>query len=160
VKYEGGIPEKKQRPIMAEGPQTHPGTGANEHASDKACLRSGCSHARHSCAVVDEDPERATEEFAPYFHHVASMYGVWLGEEQYGNIVEVDEAPKQMSLEDFKKSKQMFVLTPAEAIQFFKTMAEKVPVEHVTIAVPPRVPLSKYAKHAELLAKEVLPAFA
>jgi alkanesulfonate monooxygenase SsuD/methylene tetrahydromethanopterin reductase-like flavin-dependent oxidoreductase (luciferase family) len=110
--------------------------------------------------IVDHDPKAAKEKLAPYFHHVSNMYGVWLGEDHYGGIVQVDEAPQQMSLDDFKKTNQILVLTPAEAIEFFREMSETVPVEHVTIAVPPGVSMAGYAKHAELFAKDVLPAFA
>jgi alkanesulfonate monooxygenase SsuD/methylene tetrahydromethanopterin reductase-like flavin-dependent oxidoreductase (luciferase family) len=109
--------------------------------------------------LVAQDPERAMHELAPYYHYVSNMYGVWLNEDHFDDRVQVAAAPKSMSLEEFKASGQLQVLTPGEAIDMFRTMRAKVPVEHVTIAVPPGVPLETYAPYAELFATEVIPAF-
>jgi alkanesulfonate monooxygenase SsuD/methylene tetrahydromethanopterin reductase-like flavin-dependent oxidoreductase (luciferase family) len=109
--------------------------------------------------VVADDPERAMHELAPYFHYVGNMYGVWLNEDSFDAKVQVDAAPRKMSLDEFKASGQLQVLTPAQAVDLFRAMRAKTPVEHVTIAVPPGIPLAKYAPYAELFAKEVIPAF-
>lgn len=109
--------------------------------------------------VVAHDPERAMDELAPYYHHVNNMYGVWLNEDGFDGLVEVDQAPKTLSLEEFKASGMLPVLTPEQAIAMFTAMREKAPVEHVTIAVPPGLPLAKFAQYAEVFAKEVIPAF-
>ena len=109
--------------------------------------------------VVAEDPEAAIEELAPYFHYVNNMYGVWLGEDGYKDRVKVDQQPKTMSLGEFKQAGLLHVLTPAAAIDFFRTMRAKAPVEHVTINVPPGMPLNQFAKYAELFANTVIPAF-
>jgi alkanesulfonate monooxygenase SsuD/methylene tetrahydromethanopterin reductase-like flavin-dependent oxidoreductase (luciferase family) len=109
--------------------------------------------------VVAHDPERALQELAPYYHHVSNMYGVWLNEDGYDGRVQVDEAPRQLSLEDFKASGLLQVLTPVQAIDFFNSMRAKAPVEHVTMAVPPGIPLSAFAGYAEVFAREVIPAF-
>jgi alkanesulfonate monooxygenase SsuD/methylene tetrahydromethanopterin reductase-like flavin-dependent oxidoreductase (luciferase family) len=109
--------------------------------------------------VVARDPEKALHELAPYYHHVSNMYGVWLTEDGYDGRVQVAEAPRTLSLEAFKGSGLLQVLTPAQAIAFFCDMRAKTPVEHVTIAVPPGIPLSTFAPYAELFANEVAPAF-
>jgi alkanesulfonate monooxygenase SsuD/methylene tetrahydromethanopterin reductase-like flavin-dependent oxidoreductase (luciferase family) len=109
--------------------------------------------------VVAHDPEEAMHELAPYYHHVANMYGVWLNEDGFDGRVQVDEAPRMLSLEEFKTSGLLHVLTPAQAIEFFTAMRAKAPVEHVTMAVPPGIPLSSFARYAEVFANEVAPAF-
>jgi alkanesulfonate monooxygenase SsuD/methylene tetrahydromethanopterin reductase-like flavin-dependent oxidoreductase (luciferase family) len=109
--------------------------------------------------VVARDPEQATHELAPYYHYVSNTYGVWLNEDGYDGRVQVEDAPRMLSLEQFKVSGLLLVLTPAQAIEFFTAMRAKAPVEHVTMAVPPGIALSTFAPYAEVFAKEVIPAF-
>jgi alkanesulfonate monooxygenase SsuD/methylene tetrahydromethanopterin reductase-like flavin-dependent oxidoreductase (luciferase family) len=109
--------------------------------------------------VVARDPEKALHELAPYYHHVSNMYGVWLNEDGYEGRVQVDDAPRTLSLDEFKASGLLHVLTPAQAVDYFQAMRARTPVEHVTIAVPPGIPLSSFAPHAELFANEVARAF-
>jgi alkanesulfonate monooxygenase SsuD/methylene tetrahydromethanopterin reductase-like flavin-dependent oxidoreductase (luciferase family) len=107
--------------------------------------------------VVTHDPERAMDELAPYYLYVNNRYGVWMSEDQLG--VEVDEPPRPLTLEEFKASGLFPVMTPAQAIELFRDMRERTNVEHVTIPVPPGLPISKFANYAETFAKEVIPAF-
>ena len=109
--------------------------------------------------VVAHDPAGAMEELAPYYHYVSNTYGVWLNEDGFDGRVQVEEAPRMLSLEEFKAAGLLHVLTPPQAIEFFTKMRAKAPVEHVTMAVPPGIPLSAFARYAELFAKEVAPAF-
>jgi len=109
--------------------------------------------------VVAHDPEKAMQELAPYYHYVSNMYGVWLNEDGFDGLVQVNEAPKVLSLEEFKAAGLLHVLTPQQAIAFFAAMSAKAPVEHVTMAVPPGISLSAFAPYAELFANEVVPAF-
>lgn len=110
--------------------------------------------------VVDHDPERTLDELAPYYHYVNNMYGVWLGEDRFDDgRIDLDSAPKSMSLAEFKASGLLQVLRPAEVIAFFKDMQAKGPLDHVILSVPPGLPMSRFARHAELFAKEVIPAF-
>jgi len=109
--------------------------------------------------VVDHDPERALEELAPYYHYVNNMYGVWLNEDQFAGRIDLDTAPKSMSLDAFKASGLLQVLTPAAAIAFIKDMQAKGPLDQMLMSVPPGIPLARFARHAELFAKEVIPAF-
>jgi alkanesulfonate monooxygenase SsuD/methylene tetrahydromethanopterin reductase-like flavin-dependent oxidoreductase (luciferase family) len=109
--------------------------------------------------VVAHDPEKAMHELAPCYHYVSNMYGVWLHEDGYDDRVQVTEAPRTLSLEEFKASGLLHVLTPPQAIEFFTAMRAKAPVEHVTLAVPPGLPLSAFAPYAEVFANEVIPAF-
>lgn len=110
--------------------------------------------------VVAEEPEQALDELAPYYHHVNNMYGVWLNEDRYADRIDLDTAPKTMSLDEFKASGLLQVLSPAQAIEFLEEMLSKGPLEHVIMSVPPGIPLPRFARHAELFAKEVIPAFA
>ena len=109
--------------------------------------------------VVAHDPERALEALAPYYHYVSNTYGVWLNEDGYDGRVQVHDAPRMLTLEEFKAAGLLHVLTPPQAIEFFRAMRAKAPVEHVTLAVPPGIPLAAFAPHAELFAKEVVPVF-
>jgi hypothetical protein len=109
--------------------------------------------------VVSHEPEQTLDELAPHYHYVNNMYGVWLSEDSYDARIDLDTAPKAMSLDEFKASGLLQVLTPARAIEFFQEMQAKGPIEHAILSVPPGVPLTQFARHAELLAKEVIPAF-
>jgi alkanesulfonate monooxygenase SsuD/methylene tetrahydromethanopterin reductase-like flavin-dependent oxidoreductase (luciferase family) len=109
--------------------------------------------------VVADDPERTMHELAPYYHYVNNIYGVWLNEDRYESRIEVETAPKSMSLEEFKLSGLLQVLTPAQAIDMLKAMQARAPVEHVMLTMPPGVPFAQFARHAELFARQVMPAF-
>lgn len=109
--------------------------------------------------VAAHDPEQAMHELAPYYYYVNNMYSVWLNEDGFDGQVQVDAAPRAMSLEEYKSSGLLQIYTPHQAIAYFKSMREKTPVEHATIMVPPGLPLGKFAPYAEVFAREVLPAF-
>jgi hypothetical protein len=87
---------------------------------------------------------------------VNNSYSVWLHEDMPEGKRAMFEP---MSLEDFKKSNTMKIMTPDEAIAMFKNLAATVPVEHFISMVPPGLPLSKFRKYAETFATEVMPAF-
>ncbi len=107
--------------------------------------------------LVADDPEAAMEEVGPYFHHMNNMYGVWLNEDK---AVGIDNPGlKPMDFEAFKNSGILQIMNPAQAVDHFLAMQKRIPVEHITLALPPGVPLLKFAKYTDLFAREVLPAF-
>jgi alkanesulfonate monooxygenase SsuD/methylene tetrahydromethanopterin reductase-like flavin-dependent oxidoreductase (luciferase family) len=107
--------------------------------------------------TVAKDPEAALEELAPHFHHVNNTYGAWLNEDKAIGID--DPALKPMSLEAFKASGILKILTPGQAIDYFKAMQARIPVEHFMMMPPAGLPLPKFAEYADVFAKEVIPAF-
>ena len=108
--------------------------------------------------LAAKDPEKAMEELAPYFLHVNNTYGVWLNEDKASGVG--DKAVlKPMSLEDFKASGILKIFTPGEAVDYFKAMQTRIPVEHFMMALPPGLPPSKFVPYAEVFANEVIPAF-
>ncbi len=107
--------------------------------------------------MVARDPEAAMEELAPYFHHVNNTYGVWLNEDKAVGID--DPALKPMSLEAFKTSGILQILTPEHAIGRFRKMQERINVEHIMMMLPPGLPPAQFKPYAELFAAEVIPAF-
>jgi alkanesulfonate monooxygenase SsuD/methylene tetrahydromethanopterin reductase-like flavin-dependent oxidoreductase (luciferase family) len=109
--------------------------------------------------VVSDDPERAMEELAPYYHYANNAYGLWLNEDQ-GTIGLDNPALRPMSLEDFKKSRILQILTPDKAIARFKAMQARMPIEHVMMMMPPGLPAARFVEYAELFARDVMPAFA
>jgi alkanesulfonate monooxygenase SsuD/methylene tetrahydromethanopterin reductase-like flavin-dependent oxidoreductase (luciferase family) len=108
--------------------------------------------------LVALDPEKALEEVAPYFHYVNNAYGRWLSEDRASTGFD-DTLLKPMTLEAFKTAGILRILTPAQAIEMFKDMIAKAPVEHFMMMLPAGFPPSKFAKYAEVFAKEVIPAF-
>lgn len=106
--------------------------------------------------VVAQDPQAAMEELAPYFLHVNNSYGVWLNEDKASGVASV---LKPMSLDKFKASGILQILTPQAAIAHFKAMQARIPVEHIMMAVPPGLPVDQFKPYAEVFAREVLPAF-
>jgi alkanesulfonate monooxygenase SsuD/methylene tetrahydromethanopterin reductase-like flavin-dependent oxidoreductase (luciferase family) len=109
--------------------------------------------------VVTDDKERAWEEIAPHFHHVNNTYGEMAAEDQALGVSE-NRSLEAMSLADFKASGIMRVLSPVEAIDLFRGMQERAPVNHIMLGVPPGLPGEMFRPYAELFAREVIPAFA
>ena len=109
--------------------------------------------------VVAECKSAAMDELAPYFHHVNNTYGEFAAEDQALGVTE-ERALAAMSLEAFKSSGIFRVLTPGEAIDLFRNLATRGPVEHIMLGVPPGLPAAQFKPYAELFAKEVIPAFA
>lgn len=108
--------------------------------------------------TVADDPERAMEELAPYYHHANNAYGAWLNEDK-GTIGLDSAALKPMSLEKFKTSGILRILTPEQAIAKFKAMQARMPVDHVMMMMPPGLPPERFVAYAEVFAREVIPAF-
>lgn len=107
--------------------------------------------------AVAEDPEKAMEELAPYYHYVNNSYSVWLAED---NAIGIDDPTLEpMSLEQFKKSEILQIVTPEEAIVKFKAMQASVPVEHFMMMMPPGLPSGRFMEYAQVFADEVIPAF-
>ena len=108
--------------------------------------------------VVAKDKTAAMDELAPYFHHVNNSYGAWLNEDRQSTGFD-DAALKPMSLDAFKASGILTILTPGEAIAMFNRMREKAPVDHFMMMAPPGLPKARLADYAKLFADEVMPAF-
>jgi alkanesulfonate monooxygenase SsuD/methylene tetrahydromethanopterin reductase-like flavin-dependent oxidoreductase (luciferase family) len=108
--------------------------------------------------VVAEDKDRAWEELAPHFHHVNNTYGEMAAEDQALGV-SGERGLEAMSLEAFKAAGIMRVLSPGEAIDLFRGMTERAPVDHIMLGVPPGVPGARFRPYAELFAREVIPAF-
>ena len=109
---------------------------------------------------VASDPEKATEELLPHAFYMNNSYAGWLEED--ANIYDLQGENtifKSMTLEEFKASRTMRIMTPEKAIAALERMLTKAPVEHFAMLVPPGMPPSKFAPYAEFFAKEVMPAF-
>jgi alkanesulfonate monooxygenase SsuD/methylene tetrahydromethanopterin reductase-like flavin-dependent oxidoreductase (luciferase family) len=108
--------------------------------------------------AVAEDPKAAMDELAPYYLHVNNSYGTWINEDRAIGI----DGPtlKPMSLDAFKASGILQILTPDAAIAHFKAMQARIPVEHFMMMMPPGLPAERFIHYAGLFAHEVVPAFA
>ncbi len=109
--------------------------------------------------VVAHDPDKARHELAPYFHHMNNTYGQWLNEDRAATGMGDEALLKPMTLEAFKASGTLNILTPSQAIEMFNKMLAKAPVEHFMMMLPPGLPTAKFTKYAEVFAKEVIPVF-
>lgn len=109
--------------------------------------------------LVAKDPEKAERELAPYFHHVNNCYGQWLREDQHASSVGYDGLFKPTTLEEFKASGTMRIVTPSQAVAKLERLRDRVPIEHFAMMAPTGLPLSKFAEYAEVFANEVIPAF-
>jgi alkanesulfonate monooxygenase SsuD/methylene tetrahydromethanopterin reductase-like flavin-dependent oxidoreductase (luciferase family) len=108
--------------------------------------------------LVARDPEKALHELAPHFHYVNNAYGRWLNEDRHATGFSA--APlKPMTLEAFKASGILRILTPGRAIDFFNEMLARTPVEHFMMMAPPGLPAAKFREYAQAFANEVIPAF-
>ncbi len=106
--------------------------------------------------AVAQDPERAMEELAPYYHHVNNVYGDWFVEDQ---ALGVAEGLKPMALDEFKTSGALQIITPEAAIALFKSMQDRMPLDHVMMMMPPGLPAARFIDYAQVFANEVMPAF-
>jgi alkanesulfonate monooxygenase SsuD/methylene tetrahydromethanopterin reductase-like flavin-dependent oxidoreductase (luciferase family) len=107
--------------------------------------------------AVAEDPEKAMEELAPYYHYVNNSYGVWLDEDKAIGID--DPMLKPMALEQFKKSGILQIATPGEAIAKFENMRNRTGVEHLMMMKPAGLPAERFQEYAQFFADTVIPAF-
>ncbi len=103
--------------------------------------------------AVAHDPERAMNELAPYYHHVNNSYAEWFNEDQ------AVEGLKRMSLEEFKASGILQIMTPGDAIAMLKAKQARMPLEHVMMMMPPGLPAARFVEYAQVFANEVIPAF-
>jgi alkanesulfonate monooxygenase SsuD/methylene tetrahydromethanopterin reductase-like flavin-dependent oxidoreductase (luciferase family) len=105
---------------------------------------------------VAEDPEAAMDELAPHFLHVNNSYSEWNAEDQGLGM----HGMQVKTLDEFKASGELQILTPEAAIAMFKGMQAKMPIEHFMMARPPGLPAPRFLHYAEVFAKQVMPAFA
>jgi alkanesulfonate monooxygenase SsuD/methylene tetrahydromethanopterin reductase-like flavin-dependent oxidoreductase (luciferase family) len=105
--------------------------------------------------AVAHDPEKAMDELAPYYLHVNNSYGAWFNEDKGSGL----EGPKPMSLEEFKASGTLQILTPDAAIAAIKAKQARMPLDHVMMMVPPGLPAARFVEYAQVFANEVIPAF-
>lgn len=106
--------------------------------------------------VVAHDPQAAMDELAPHFLHVNNGYGEWFAEDKA--LGTAGFTP--MDLDAFKASGTLQILTPDQAIAFFRDLQAKMPLDHYMMMMPPGLPADRFVHYADVFAKEVLPAFA
>jgi alkanesulfonate monooxygenase SsuD/methylene tetrahydromethanopterin reductase-like flavin-dependent oxidoreductase (luciferase family) len=107
--------------------------------------------------TVAEDPEKALDELAPYYHHVFSSYGAWANED---NALGMQNAAMQpMSVDAFKRSGILQIMTPEQAVSHFRAMQARMPIEHFMMMRPPGLPAGRFIEYAQLFADRVIPAF-
>jgi alkanesulfonate monooxygenase SsuD/methylene tetrahydromethanopterin reductase-like flavin-dependent oxidoreductase (luciferase family) len=105
---------------------------------------------------VAHDPEAAMAELAPHFLHVNNTYGEFFAEDQALGMAGM----KPKTLEEYKASGELQILTPDAAIAFFEDLQARMPIEHYMMALPPGLPAERFLYYAGVLAKEVMPVFA
>lgn len=103
--------------------------------------------------TVAQDPEQALEELAPYYHHINNSYGEWFNE---GNGI---DGLKTLTLDEFKASGIMQIVTPDDAIDAIKAKQARMPLDHVMMMMPPGLPARRFVEYAQLFADKVIPAF-
>jgi len=106
--------------------------------------------------VVAHDPEKAMDELAPYFHHVNNSYGAWFAEDKR---VEAGDGLAPLTLEAFKASSIMQIMTPDAAITMFRNLQQRMPLDHYMMMMPPGLPAARFVEYAQVFANDVAPAF-
>jgi alkanesulfonate monooxygenase SsuD/methylene tetrahydromethanopterin reductase-like flavin-dependent oxidoreductase (luciferase family) len=105
--------------------------------------------------AVAEDPERAMNELSPYYHHVYRCYSDWMNED---HALGMDGAMDRMDLDTFQRSGILQILTPDDAVTYFKTLKERMRVEHYMMMRPPGLPVGRFVEYAQLFADKVIPS--
>ena len=109
--------------------------------------------------VVAEDKAAAMDELAPFYHHVNNTYGAFMAEDQAIGMKNAGLAA--MSLDAFKASGILEIMTPDEAIARFRAMKAKAPaLEHLMFMRPPGLSAERFKFYAQQFAEKVMPVFA
>src|SRR5262249_44523900 len=106
--------------------------------------------------AVAHDPDKAMDELLPYYHHVNNSYGQWFNEDK---ALGLGDGLQPMSLQEFRASGILQIMTPSAAIAMLKAKQKRMPLDHVMMMMPPGLPASRFIEYAQLFAKEVMPAF-
>ncbi|VEG43691.1 F420-dependent methylene-tetrahydromethanopterin reductase [Mycolicibacterium flavescens] len=105
--------------------------------------------------TVAEDPERAMNELSPYYHHVYRCYSNWMNED---NALGMDGSMDPMDLDAFKQSGILQILTPDDAVTYFKALKERMRIDHFMMMRPPGLPAARFIEYAQLFADRVIPS--
>lgn len=65
-----------------------------------------------------------------------------------------------MTLDEFKRSGTLQILTPHDAITMFSRLREQMPLDHYMFSMPPGLPAKRFVEYANVVATKVMPAFA
>lgn len=106
--------------------------------------------------VVAEDPEAALEELAPYYHHVNNSYGEWFGEDE---VHGAGHGFVPMSLDAFKASGTLQIMTPDAAVRMLKDLQTRMPLKQYIFSMPAGLPIDRFVHYAEIVSSKVMPAF-
>lgn len=109
--------------------------------------------------VVAEDKAAVMDELAPFYHHVNNTYAEFMAEDK---AIGMDGGGlAAMSLDDFKVSGILEIMTPDEAIARFTKMKQRAPaLEHLMFMRPPGLSAERFKAYARVFAEKVMPAFA
>ena len=145
--YIGGFGEKAMERVVRYG-QGYIGSAEvcglyaeklREHGRDPASAR---IRVTGLTTFVARDPEAVMDELAPHFLHVNNSYSAWNAEDQalgmHGMTVQ--------TLDEFKASGALQILTPEAAIAMFRQMQEKMPIEHFMMAMPAGLPAERFLR--------------
>jgi len=160
--YIGGFTEKAMERVALYG-DGFIGSGDLSEVYDEKLAKHGRDQASAKIRTTDlflvatHDPERAMEELAPYFLHVNNSYGEWFNE---GKGQDFGDRLDPMTLEQFKESGILQVMTPDAAVAMLQDRRSRMPLDHVMMMMPPGLPAERFIHYADIFAKEVMPAFA
>ena len=102
--------------------------------------------------LVSEDPEQTIEEVLDHIVYQMNSYAEW----QEGTTT---AAFSRVTREQLRPVAGRWIMTPDQSIAHFKAKLAIAPVESHAMMVPAGYPLAKLARHAELFANKVMPAF-
>lgn len=160
--YIGGFAEKALERVVRYGDGYFGDPRSSERYKEKlraAGKDPASARIRIPCmfTAVAHETAAATEELAPFFHHVNNSYGEWNHEDKAA----ADGPPiSAMSLDEFVASGALEILTPGQAIDKFRALRDHMPLEHVMLALPAGMRPGDFRKYAGIFADEVIPAFA
>ena len=105
---------------------------------------------------IARDPAAAMEELAPHFLHANNAYAAFFAEDQALGM----SGMKPRTLDEYKASGELRILTPEAAIAEIKGLRARMPLEHYIIGMPAGLPADRFLHYARDIAEDVLPAFA
>ena len=102
---------------------------------------------------VANDPEKAFAEIGPHVLYTNNAYARWQ------TAAEHDSQFEQQDMDGLRASGTLTIMTPTQAIAYIEEALTKASIDNFLTCPPAGMPFSKFAEHAELFAKKVIPAF-
>lgn len=107
---------------------------------------------------VASDPEKALQEIGPHVLYANNSYAKWQAAAE-NRIGGADAQFTPLDMKTLIANGMLTIVTPQQAIERIEGYLAQASIDSFMTCPPAGYPLSRFAEHAELFAREVIPAF-